>query len=47
MVKFTKEMKDALRVPGKGGSLIYLCTSSRGGNPKLAAVGFVATHLDD
>jgi predicted pyridoxine 5'-phosphate oxidase superfamily flavin-nucleotide-binding protein len=47
MVKFTKEMKDALRVPGKGGSLIYLCTSSRGGNPNIAAMRFVATHMDD
>ena len=47
MVKFTKEMKEALRVPGKGGSLIYLCTSSRGGNPNIAAMRFVATHMDD
>ncbi|CCJ35067.1 pyridoxamine 5'-phosphate oxidase-related, FMN-binding protein [Methanoculleus bourgensis MS2] len=47
MVKFTKEMKEALRVPGKGGSLIYLCTSSRDGNPNIAAMRFVATHMDD
>ena len=47
MVKFTPEMKEALRVPGKGGSLIYLCTSSRGGNPNIAAMRFVATHMDD
>jgi len=47
MVKFTKEMREALRVPGKGGSLIYLCTSSRDGNPNIAAMRFVATHMDD
>ena len=47
MVKFTQEMKEGLRVPGKGGSLVYLCTSSRDGNPNIAAMRFVATHMDD
>ena len=28
MVKFTSEMKEALKVPGKGGGLIYLATST-------------------
>ena len=47
MVKFTDEMKDALRVPGKGGSLIYMATSSIDGKPNIAAMRFVATHGDD
>jgi uncharacterized protein len=47
MVKFTCEMKDALRIPGKGGSLIHLATSSLEGKPNIAAMRFVATEGDD
>jgi len=47
LVKLTEEMKEALKVPGKGGSLVYLCTSSRTGKPNIAAMRYVATHGDD
>ncbi|MHA1732688.1 MAG: pyridoxamine 5'-phosphate oxidase family protein [Promethearchaeota archaeon] len=35
-------MKEALVVPGKGGSLIYLCTSSINGKPNIAGMRYVA-----
>jgi hypothetical protein len=39
MVKFTDEMKEALHVPGKGGSVTYLCTSSLEGKPNIEQWG--------
>lgn len=47
MVKFTDEMREALKVPGKGGSLVYLCTSTVDGKPNIAAMRYVATAKDD
>ena len=47
MVKLTAEMKEALKVPGKGGSVIYLATSSLDCKPNIAAMRFVATMKDD
>lgn len=47
MVKLTPEMKEALRVPGKGGSLIYLATASLNGKPNIAAMRYVDTCGDD
>ena len=47
MVKLTDEMKEGLRVPGKGGSLIYLATSSADGKPNIAAMRYIDTYKDD
>lgn len=47
MVKFTEEMKQGLRVPGKGGSLVYLATSNLEGKPNIAAMRYVDTCGDD
>lgn len=47
MVKFTEDMKKALVVPGKGGSLVYLATSSRDGKPNIAGMRYVDTYGDD
>ena len=47
MVTLTSEMKDALRVPEKGGSLVYLTTASRDGTPNIAPMRYVATEGDD
>ena len=47
MVKLTTEMKEGLIVPGKGGSLVYLCTSSIDGKPNIAGMRFVDNYKDD
>lgn len=47
MVKLTTEMKEACIVPGKGGSLVYLATSSIDGKPNIAGMRFVANMKDD
>ena len=47
MAKLTKEMKEGLKVPGKGGSLVYLATSSLTGKPNIAAMRYVDTAGDD
>ncbi|MHA1195631.1 MAG: pyridoxamine 5'-phosphate oxidase family protein [Promethearchaeota archaeon] len=47
MVKLTPEMKEALQIPGKGGSVIYLATSSLDGKPNIAAMRYVAHMKDD
>lgn len=47
MVKLTNEMKEGLVVPGKGGSLIYLATSSLDGKPNIAAMRYIDTYKDD
>lgn len=47
MVKFTPEMIEGLKVPGKGGSLVYLCTSSLSGKPNIAGMRYVDTYGDD
>lgn len=47
MVELTAEMKDALQVPEKGGSLVYLATASRDGTPNIAPMRYVATWSDE
>lgn len=47
MVELTDEMIEGLKVPGKGGSLVYLATSSVDGKPNIAAMRYVATHGKD
>jgi hypothetical protein len=47
MAKLTEKMKEALKVPGKGGSLVYLATSSLSGKPNIAAMRYVDTYGDD
>jgi uncharacterized protein len=47
MVKLTDEMKEALHVPGKGGSVTYLCTSSLDGKPNIAAMRYTEHWGDD
>jgi uncharacterized protein len=47
MVKLTDEMKEGLRVPGKGGSLVYLATSTIDGKPNIAAMRYVDSYKDD
>jgi len=47
MVKFTEEMKEALKIPGKGGSLVYLATASLDGKPNIAPMRYVDHYMDD
>lgn len=47
MVKLTNEMIEGLKVPGKGGSLVYLCTSSLDGKPNIAGMRYVDTVKND
>jgi predicted pyridoxine 5'-phosphate oxidase superfamily flavin-nucleotide-binding protein len=47
MVKLTQEMKKGLKVPGKGGSLVYLATSTIDGKPNIAAMRYVDSYKDD
>jgi len=43
----TNEIKDALKVVGKGGSVVHLATSSIDGKPNIVAERFVTSYLDD
>jgi hypothetical protein len=47
MVKLSDEMKKALVIPGKGGSLVFLCTSDLSGKPNIVPMRFVDTYMDD
>ncbi|MHB0981339.1 MAG: pyridoxamine 5'-phosphate oxidase family protein [Thermoleophilia bacterium] len=46
MAKFTDEMKQVLRIVGKGGAVVHLTTCSREGVPNIVAERFV-THYQD
>ncbi|MDA8066770.1 MAG: pyridoxamine 5'-phosphate oxidase family protein [Thermaerobacter sp.] len=47
MAVVTQEMKDALRIIGKGGSVVHLATCSRGGKPNIVAERFVTHYKDE
>jgi len=46
-MKLTQEMKDALKIVGKGGAVVYLTTSSRSGKPNTVGERFVAVFRDE
>lgn len=43
MVKLKNEMKDALKIVGKGGTVVYLATASADGKPNNVGMRFVNT----
>lgn len=47
MAKLTGEMKDALKVVGKGGVVVHLTTSSINGKPNIAAMRFLTHYMDE
>jgi len=47
MVKLTNEMKDALKVVGKGGTVVYLATASADGKPNNVGMRFITTIKDE
>jgi Pyridoxamine 5'-phosphate oxidase. len=47
MAILTNEIKDALKVVGKGGSVVHLATSSVDGKTNIVAERFVTSYLDD
>lgn len=46
MAKLTTEMKEALKVVGKGGVVVHIATCSSDGKPNIAAMRFL-THYQD
>ncbi len=46
MAVLTDEMKNVLKVVGKGGAVVHLTTSSKDGKPNIVAERFV-THYND
>ncbi len=46
-MKLTSEMKNALKVVGAGGAVVYLTTSSRSGNPNVVGERFVTLFKDE
>jgi hypothetical protein len=46
-VKLSREMKDALKIVGAGGAVVYLTTSSAAGKPNTVGERFVAVHQDE
>jgi len=47
MVKLSTEMKEALKVVGKGGTVVYLATAAVGGKPNIAGMRFIDTYKDE
>lgn len=47
MVLLTEEMKDVLRVVGKGGAVVHLATASVDGIPNIVAERFVTHYKDE
>lgn len=47
MAKLTEEMKETLKVVGKGGSVVHLATSSADGRPNIVAERFVTAYQDE
>lgn len=43
----TQEIKDVLKVVGKGGAVVHLTTVSSEGKPNIVAERFVTSYLDD
>lgn len=46
MAKLTEDMKNALKIVGKGGSVVHLTTCSKEGKPNIVAERFVTHYLD-
>ncbi len=46
-MKLDREMKEALKVIGAGGAVVYLTTSSASGKPNTVGERFVAVHRDE
>lgn len=47
MAKLTQEMKDVLKVVGKGGAVVHLTTCSADGIPNIVAERFVTHYKDE
>lgn len=47
MAVLTEEMKNVLKVVGKGGAVVHLTTSSRNGKPNIVAERFVTSVKDE
>ena len=47
MAKLSQEMKNVLKVVGKGGALVHLTTCSADGVPNIVAERFIATWQDE
>ncbi|MCD6530130.1 pyridoxamine 5'-phosphate oxidase family protein [Candidatus Bathyarchaeota archaeon] len=47
MVVLTDEMKEALKVVGKGGTVVYLATANVEGKPNLVGMRFVSHYKDE
>ena len=46
-MKLNNAMKEALKIVGKGGAVVYLTTSSRNGKPNTVGERFVAVYRDE
>lgn len=46
-MKLAPEMKAALTVIGRGGSVVHLTTASRDGKPNIVAERFVTSYKDE
>ncbi len=46
-MKLSQEMKKALTVIGRGGSVVHLTTASRSGKPNIVAERFVTSYKDE
>jgi len=46
-MKLSQEMKQALTVIGRGGSVVHLTTASRSGKPNIVAERFVTSYKDE
>ncbi len=46
-MKLTSAMKEALKIVGKGGAVVYLTTSSLKGKPNTVGERFVAVYRDE
>ena len=47
MPQLTPEMKDALKVVGKGGSVVHLTTCSKDGKPNIVAERYVTHYKEE
>lgn len=47
MAKLTQEMKDVLKVVGKGGAVVHLTTCSKDGKPNIVAERFITHYKDE
>ncbi|NLJ56492.1 MAG: pyridoxamine 5'-phosphate oxidase family protein [Firmicutes bacterium] len=47
MAKLTPEMKQVLKVVGKGGAVVFLSTCSKDGKPNIVAERFITHYKDE